>query len=59
MKLDRILIDTGILVAFYDLLVALSERLDIPKIATLDSDFDIYRRYRNQPFDRVFYPHRS
>ena len=45
---------------FADLaLVVLSERLDIPKIATLDSDFDIYRRYRNQPFDRIFYPHRS
>ncbi len=42
---------------FADLsLVVISERLDIPAIATLDSDFDIYRRYRNQPFDRVFYP---
>lgn len=25
-------------------------------IATLDSDFDIYRRYRKQPFERVFLP---
>ncbi len=37
-------------------LVAISERLDISAIATLDSDFDIYRRYRNQPFDRIFKP---
>jgi uncharacterized protein len=42
---------------FSDLsLVAISERLNIPAIATLDKDFDIYRRYRNQPFIRVFYP---
>jgi uncharacterized protein len=42
---------------FADLsLVAISERLDISAIATLDSDFDIYRRYRNQPFDRIFRP---
>lgn len=42
---------------FADLaLVAISERLSIPGIATLDKDFDIYRRYRNQPFERVFYP---
>lgn len=42
---------------FADLaLVTISERLDIPAIATLDSDFDIYRRYRKQPFERVFYP---
>lgn len=42
---------------FADLaLVAISERLDIQAIATLDKDFDIYRRYRNQPFVRVFYP---
>ncbi|RMD67558.1 MAG: VapC toxin family PIN domain ribonuclease, partial [Cyanobacteria bacterium J149] len=27
-----------------------------PAIATLDKDFDIYRRYRNQFFVRVFYP---
>lgn len=25
-------------------------------IATLDSDFDIYRRYRKQPFERIFIP---
>ena len=42
---------------FADLsLVAISERLDIPAIATLDSDFDVYRRYRKQPFERVFRP---
>ena len=39
---------------FADLsLVAISERLDIPAIATLDKDFDIYRRYRRQAFERV------
>lgn len=45
---------------FADLsLVAISERLNIPQIVTLDSDFDIYRRYpdRPQPFNRIFYPH--
>lgn len=42
---------------FTDLsLVAISERLNIEAIATLDKDFDIYRRYRNQFFMRVFYP---
>jgi predicted nucleic acid-binding protein len=42
---------------FSDLsLVVISERLNIAAIATLDKDFDIYRRYRNQPFERVFYP---
>ena len=42
---------------FSDLaLVAISERLNIAGIATLDKDFDVYRRYRNQPFQRVFYP---
>lgn len=42
---------------FADLaLIAVSERLKIAKIATLDKDFDIYRRYRNQPFIRVFRP---
>lgn len=42
---------------FADLsLVTISERLDIPAIATLDKDFDIYRRYRNQPFERIFQP---
>lgn len=40
---------------FADLtLIAVSERLDIEAIATLDSDFDIYRRYRKKPFVRVF-----
>ncbi|HHP7245279.1 MAG TPA: type II toxin-antitoxin system VapC family toxin [Elainellaceae cyanobacterium] len=42
---------------FSDLsLVVTSERLNIAAIATLDKDFDIYRRYRNQPFERVFIP---
>jgi uncharacterized protein len=42
---------------FADLsLIAISERLDIGAIATLDSDFDVYRRYRKQPFERVFFP---
>ncbi|MDI9640730.1 PIN domain-containing protein [Kamptonema cortianum] len=42
---------------FTDLsLIAISERLEISAIATLDKDFDIYRRYRNQPFIRVFCP---
>jgi len=42
---------------FADLsLIAISERLNIAAIATLDRDFDIYRRYRNQPFERVFLP---
>lgn len=39
---------------FADLsLVAISERLDIPVIATFDKDFQVYRRYRNQPFINV------
>ncbi len=42
---------------FADLsLIAISERLNIAAIATLDSDFDIYRRYRKQPFERIFIP---
>lgn len=42
---------------FSDLsLVSISERLDIAEIATLDKDFDIYRRYRKQPFNRIFHP---
>jgi len=40
---------------FADLsLIAISERLKISSIITLDSDFDIYRRYRKQPFERVY-----
>lgn len=39
---------------FSDLsLVVISERLDIGAIATLDKDFDIYRRYRDFLFERV------
>ncbi|MFM7190716.1 MAG: type II toxin-antitoxin system VapC family toxin [Microcystaceae cyanobacterium] len=42
---------------FADLsLIAISERLNISAIATLDKDFDIYRRYRKEPFNRVFLP---
>ncbi|MDB9496825.1 PIN domain-containing protein [Spirulina major CS-329] len=42
---------------FADLsLVAISERLNIAQIATLDQDFDVYRRYRQESFVRVFYP---
>jgi hypothetical protein len=42
---------------FSDLaLIALSERLGLAAIASLDKDFDIYRRYRKQPFDQVFRP---
>ncbi|MBD2159673.1 type II toxin-antitoxin system VapC family toxin [Limnothrix sp. FACHB-708] len=42
---------------FADLaLVAISERLRIAEIATLDQDFDVYRRYRKEPFIRVFRP---
>lgn len=40
---------------FADLsLIAISERLDISAIVTLDSDFDIYRRYRKKPFERIY-----
>jgi hypothetical protein len=40
---------------FADLsLISISERLNISAIITLDSDFDIYRRYRKQPFERMF-----
>ena len=40
---------------FADLsLITVSERLNISSIITLDSDFDIYRRYRKQPFERVY-----
>jgi predicted nucleic acid-binding protein len=42
---------------FADLtLVTLSERLDIAKILALDSDFDLYQRFRRQPFQRVTLP---
>jgi uncharacterized protein len=41
-------------------LVVISERLDISKIVTLDSDFDVYRRYRtlSKSFERIFCPRR-
>ena len=39
---------------FADLsLVTISERLNIEAIASLDSDFDVYRRYRKNPFIQV------
>lgn len=42
---------------FADLsLIAISERLNISAIATLDSDFDVYKRYRKQAFERAFIP---
>lgn len=42
---------------FTDLaLIAISERLNISAIATLDKDFDIYRRYRKEAFNKVFFP---
>ena len=34
-------------------LVALSERLDVKEILSLDGDFDVYRRFRREPFKRV------
>lgn len=34
-------------------LVCLFERLDIAEILALDSDFDVYRRFRRQPFCRI------
>ncbi len=41
---------------FTDLsLIAISERLNISAIAKLDSDFDIYRRDRKQPFEHIFF----
>lgn len=42
---------------FADLsLIVISERLNTATIATLDEDFDIYRRYRRHPFERIFRP---
>ncbi|MFN6337459.1 MAG: type II toxin-antitoxin system VapC family toxin [Cyanobacteriota bacterium] len=39
---------------FADLtLVALSERLDVEEILSLDGDFDVYRRFRREPFQRL------
>jgi hypothetical protein len=39
---------------FADLtLVTLSERLDVAEILSLDSDFDVYRGFRKQSFQRV------
>jgi uncharacterized protein len=42
---------------FADLsLVVVSERLNIPAIVSLDKDFYAYRRYRKDPFERIFIP---
>jgi uncharacterized protein len=42
---------------FADLsLVVVSERLNIPAIVSLDSDFYTYRRFRKEPFQRIFLP---
>ena len=42
---------------FADLaLIVISERLGIEAVATLDSDFDVYRRYQKHSFERVFRP---
>jgi len=39
---------------FADLsLVAISERLGVSKVATLDDDFNVYRRFRTDRFERV------
>ena len=39
---------------FADLtLVALSERLNVKEILSLDGDFDVYRRFRRDAFSRV------
>ena len=39
---------------FADLsLIAISERLGIAKVATLDDDFNVYRRFRTGSFERV------
>jgi len=43
---------------FADLsIVVISERINVDRIITLDSDFNVYRRYRDQAFNRIFYPH--
>jgi predicted nucleic acid-binding protein len=40
---------------FADLsLITISERFNISAIITLDSDLDIYRRYRKEPFERIY-----
>jgi len=40
---------------FADLsLITISERLNISTIVTLDSDFDIYRRYRKETFEQIY-----
>jgi uncharacterized protein len=37
-------------------LVAMAERLNIRRIATVDSDFTVYRINGKQPFENVFWP---
>lgn len=42
---------------FVDLsLIAVSERLKISAIVALDTDFNLYCRYRSQPFERIPLP---
>lgn len=42
---------------FVDLsLIAVSERLRISAIVALDTDFDLYCRYRDPPFERILLP---
>lgn len=37
-------------------LVAIAERLKIRRIATVDSDFSVYRALGKDPFENVFWP---
>lgn len=37
-------------------LVAIAERLKIRRIATVDSDFSVYRALGKHPFENVFWP---
>ena len=40
---------------FSDLtIIALSERLGLLNVVSLDADFDIYRSYENKPFNQLF-----
>ncbi len=40
-------------------LVIVAERLGITEVASIDSDFDIYRRYRKGAFTQVFFTAKS
>ncbi len=39
-------------------LVTLCERLAITTIASIDSDFDVYRLSKNRKFENVFFSHK-